>query len=113
MYISELFIMNYRSIEKEKISFKPGKNVLVGKNNSGKSNIVKALDLVIGEKSPVYQNINEKDFFAYSNNTEVKIKDAFFISVKLDGHDVNENLFKSIKGLWLSPIGKDNLLKDF
>ena len=50
MYISELLIMNYRSIEKEKINFKPGKNVLVGKNNSGKSNIVKALDLVLGKR---------------------------------------------------------------
>lgn len=113
MFISELLIRNFRSIEKEKISFRPGKNVLVGKNNSGKSNIVKALDLVLGEKSPVYQDINEKDFFTYYNGDEEKIKDTFFISVKLDGHDINENLFKSIKGLWLAPIAKNNLLVNF
>ena len=63
MFVSKLLIRNFRSIEKESIDFRPGKNVLVGKNNSGKSNIVKALDLVLGEKNPVYLDINEKDFF--------------------------------------------------
>ena len=113
MFISELLIRNFRSIEKDKISFKPGKNVLVGKNNSGKSNIVKALDLVLGEKSPVYQNVNEKDFFTYYSDEKEETKDAFFISVRLDGHDINENLFKSIKGLWLAPLGENNLIEDF
>lgn len=113
MFISELFIKNFRSIERGKINFNPGKNVLVGKNNSGKSNIVKALDLVLGEKNPVYQDVNEKDFFTYYSNGEEKTKDNFFISVKLDGHDINENLFKSIKGLWLVSLGENNLIERF
>ena len=41
MYVSKLLIRNFRSIEKQSLDFKPGKNVLIGKNNSGKSNIVK------------------------------------------------------------------------
>ncbi|WP_213818278.1 ATP-dependent nuclease [Garciella nitratireducens] len=111
MYISELLIMNYRSIEKEKINFKPGKNVLVGKNNSGKSNIVKALDLVLGEKNPVYRDVNDKDFFTFYNDNKEQTKDSFFISVKLEGNDINEKLFRGIKGLWLTPVGEENLIE--
>lgn len=113
MFVSKLLIRNFRSIEKESIDFRPGKNVLVGKNNSGKSNIVKALDLVLGEKNPVYLDINEKDFFTYYEDGDEKVKKAFFIAVKLEGNDINEELFKSISGAWLAPIGDKNLIEDF
>jgi putative ATP-dependent endonuclease of OLD family len=65
MYLSRVFIKNYRSIKKVDISFKRGKNVIVGRNNSGKSNIVKAIDIVLGEKSPDWdksENITEMIF---------------------------------------------------
>jgi len=47
------------------LRFTKGKNVIVGKNNSGKSNIIKAIDIVLGESSPAYQkyeNITINDF---------------------------------------------------
>ncbi len=113
MFVSKLLIRNFRSIEKESIDFRPGKNVLVGKNNSGKSNIVKALDLVLGEKNPVYLDINEKDFFTYYEDGNEKVKKAFFIAVKLEGNDINEELFKSISGAWLATVGDKNLIEDF
>ena len=46
MYISRVIIKNYRSIKDLTLSFNSGKNVIVGKNNSGKSNIIKAIDIV-------------------------------------------------------------------
>ena len=66
MHLSRLYIENYRSIEKIDLKFERGKNVIVGRNNSGKSNILKAIDLVLGEYSPTYnksENIVESDFF--------------------------------------------------
>jgi putative ATP-dependent endonuclease of OLD family len=42
------------------------KNIIVGKNNAGKSNIIKAIDLVLGESSPTWhksENITVNDFF--------------------------------------------------
>jgi AAA15 family ATPase/GTPase len=48
------------------ISFEKGKNIIVGKNNAGKSNIIKAIDLVLGESSPTWhksENITANDFF--------------------------------------------------
>ncbi len=66
MYLSQLIIRNYRSIKTLDVRFQKGKNVIVGRNNAGKSNIVKAIDLVLGESSPTYEkseNITENDFF--------------------------------------------------
>lgn len=65
MYLSRLFINNYRSIDRLDLRFREGKNIIVGKNNAGKSNIVRAIDLVLGENSPTYnksENITANDF---------------------------------------------------
>ena len=66
MHLSKLIISNYRSIKELSISFEKGKNIIVGKNNAGKSNIIKAIDLILGESSPTWhksENITTNDFF--------------------------------------------------
>jgi predicted ATP-dependent endonuclease of OLD family len=66
MHLSKLIISNYRSIKQLSLTFEKGKNVIVGKNNAGKSNIIKAIDLILGESSPTWQksdNITANDFF--------------------------------------------------
>lgn len=76
MYISKVKIKNYRSIKDLTINFNPGKNIIVGKNNSGKSNIIKAINIVLGENSPTYEkynNINENDFYCNGANYENKM----------------------------------------
>ena len=65
MYLSRLVIQNFRSINSLDVGFGPGKNVIVGRNNAGKSNIIKAIDLMLGEYSPTYhksESITENDF---------------------------------------------------
>ncbi|MBQ9280422.1 MAG: AAA family ATPase [Clostridia bacterium] len=79
MYISKVIIKNYRSIKDLTLNLNSGKNVIVGKNNSGKSNIIRAIDLVLGESSPTYakyNNVIESDF--YTNNSEVSNKIMIF-----------------------------------
>ncbi len=66
MHISRLYIKNFRSIGEIDLHLKKGKTVVTGKNNSGKSNLIKALDLVMGEYSPAWNksdNIGEADFY--------------------------------------------------
>ena len=59
VHICGLHIENYRSIINYDFSFSPDCNILVGQNNVGKSNLLKALDIVIGERS---QTLYPKDY---------------------------------------------------
>lgn len=76
MYLSRLYIENFRSIKKLDIRFEKGKNIIVGKNNSGKSNIIKAIDLILGKSSPTWNksdNITDNDFFEGITENEIFI----------------------------------------
>lgn len=53
----------FRSLGDVSVCFRPGLNVLVGKNNAGKSNIMKALNMLFGEKWPTYLDLSERDYF--------------------------------------------------
>ncbi|WP_266363287.1 ATP-dependent nuclease [Tellurirhabdus rosea] len=76
MFLSRLLIQNFRSIENLDIKLQKGRNVIVGRNNAGKSNIVKAIDLLLGEYSPTYnrsENITESDFFCGDKSKRIFI----------------------------------------
>lgn len=76
VHLSRLFIRNFRSIREIDLRFEPGKNVIVGRNNAGKSNIVRALDLVLGERAPDYakaENVSEKDFHTWKEDEDGEI----------------------------------------
>ena len=88
MYLSHVKIKHYRSIKQLALDFHKGKNVIVGKNNAGKSNIVKAIDLVLGEPAPAYhkyENLTTNDFHLGDTSQDV------IIWVQLT-RDENENL---------------------
>src|SRR5690554_2998757 len=76
MHLSKLIISNYRSIKELSVSFEKGKNIIVGKNNAGKSNIIKAIDLILGESSPTWhksENITANDFFNGQTENDIYI----------------------------------------
>lgn len=51
MYISELILENFRGFKDSKsILFNGGTNVIIGHNNAGKTSIIKALELLFGDK---------------------------------------------------------------
>lgn len=64
MRIAKVIIKNFRGIKNGEILF-PNHGVLVGDNNTGKSTILEAIDLVLGpdrmKRSPI---IDEHDFYA-------------------------------------------------
>lgn len=47
MYISNIEIQNFRNYKNIEIKFNDGVNVIIGHNNAGKSNLIKALSLVL------------------------------------------------------------------
>jgi len=52
MYISKILIKNFRNFKEKEILFNDGVNVIIGHNNAGKSNLLKALSLVIDNQKP-------------------------------------------------------------
>ncbi|MCE5295829.1 MAG: AAA family ATPase [Euryarchaeota archaeon] len=74
MRITKVHITNYRSIKHVEIDMN-GMMGLIGPNSAGKSNILKAINLVLGERYPTANSITRKDFFNedYSNQIEIKI----------------------------------------
>ena len=90
MHLARLYIKGYKSIKELDLRFDKGKNVLVGRNNSGKSNIVTALDLILGDTIPTSaksDNVSENDFHAWKEmiNGEIHIRsvDEMFIWCEL------------------------------
>ena len=64
MRLVEIKVQNYRSIDDVVISFPRNKPVvLFGPNNAGKSNILSAIDRLIGEKYPTYIEMLDSDYF--------------------------------------------------
>ena len=56
MFISKIRIKNFRNFVDSEIQFNEGVNVIIGHNNSGKSNLIRALSLVID-----YQGLKKLD----------------------------------------------------
>lgn len=70
MRVEKINIQKYRSIENVTISFPENKPVvLFGPNNAGKSNILSAIDRILGEKFPTYIEMLESDYFKRDKTT--------------------------------------------
>lgn len=71
MYISKIHIVGYRNFKDKEISFKEGINVIIGPNNAGKSNLLRALDLVLNTETT--KKLTLFDFCRDSNLNELKV----------------------------------------
>lgn len=83
MYISGIKIKNYRNFKNLDIEFNHGLNVIIGHNNSGKTNLIKALQLVLD------RNLKEKpllDDFC-KTNLDYTEPPSIEISVIIKEHD--------------------------
>lgn len=69
MYISHITVKGFRNFKYSEIEFNDGINVLIGHNNAGKTNLLKALQLVI-EPHYRYRRLNVNDF-----NRDISIED--------------------------------------
>lgn len=65
MKIARLEITNFRSIEHIDL-FPPSLCVLIGENNAGKSNILRALSLVLGDAWPSERHFSDDDFYNHT-----------------------------------------------
>lgn len=73
MRIARIRIENYRSIKS--LDFQPGMLcALVGENNAGKSNILRALNLILGEAWPTERMFSEEDFYNHDTTRDIVIE---------------------------------------
>lgn len=98
--IGKLIIENYRSIEKLEVELSM-LNALIGPNSSGKTNILKALDLVVGTTYPSVRSFDESDFYLHDTSRKILIEVRFQNSIQykeyniygfrltFDGNDMN------------------------
>ncbi|HEY5747624.1 MAG TPA: AAA family ATPase [Chryseolinea sp.] len=74
--LKSITIENFRSIGPETvdITFPADKPViLIGENNSGKTNIIRALELMLGEFHPKYKKLDDFDHFDRNPNNRINI----------------------------------------
>jgi len=97
MYISRIYMKNFRNFTEIDLALKDGVTCIVGENNTGKSNLIYGLRLVIDAGlSSTYRALNEQDFHSrtdYSKPTQVIISAEFS---DFRGNDASEALV----GLW-------------
>lgn len=70
MYISRIKISNFRNFKEKEIEFNDGVNVIIGHNNAGKTNLIRALSLVIDNQRP--KRLETDDFNKNVTITELK-----------------------------------------
>ncbi|HZL10659.1 MAG TPA: AAA family ATPase [Prolixibacteraceae bacterium] len=71
MYISKIEIENFRNFKCKDITFNEGVNVIIGHNNAGKTNLIKALSLVIDCQSS--KRLEVDDFNKHTSLAELKL----------------------------------------
>lgn len=72
MYISKILIKNFRNFKEKEIDFNDGVNVIIGHNNAGKTNLIKALALVIDNHGG--KRLEVDDFNKLTTLAELKSK---------------------------------------
>jgi predicted ATP-dependent endonuclease of OLD family len=72
MYISKIHINNFRNFKNKEVIFIDGVNVIIGHNNAGKTNLIKAISLVIDNERS--KRLNTDDF--NKNVTLEELKEA-------------------------------------
>jgi putative ATP-dependent endonuclease of the OLD family len=87
MLINRLIIKNFRSIKDLDIDLRKI-NALVGPNSAGKSNILKALNLIIGNTWPTTRAFDHGDFYCYDKSNPIIIEVRFSNPIQYYSLDV-------------------------
>jgi len=85
--IKQLIVENFRSIERLEVELTM-LNALVGSHSSGKTNILKALDLIVGTTYPSVRSFNESDFYLHNTSRTILIEARFQNPIQYRGYNI-------------------------
>lgn len=71
MYISKIHIQGFRNFKDQEVTFNDGVNVIIGHNNAGKTNLIRALALVIDYQG--IKRLDVEDFYKNIDLSEIKV----------------------------------------
>ena len=99
MHISRLQLINYRNFRCENVLFKKGVNTIIGENGSGKTNLFRAIRLLLDENlfRAAYR-LNESDFHRGLSDWR-----GHWIIISLEFEDVSQD--EAIQALFLHGTG--------
>lgn len=101
MRIARVHIENYRSIKKLDI-YPSNYCALIGENNAGKSNVLRAVNLVLGELWPTDRTFTQDDFYNQDTSRDIIIQVYFDepidawrnMSIKVHGFELRGKAYK-------------------
>lgn len=101
MYISKVSLINYRNFANANFNFKKGINTIIGENGSGKTNVFKAVRLLLEDASLQYAyKLTEGDF----NRTLDKNKwKGHWIIISIEFDELNDE--EAIQSLFIHGAG--------
>ena len=105
MYISKIEIENFRNFKSKEIVFNDGVNVVIGHNNAGKSNLIKALALVLdfqGTKRLEMDDFNKNITLTELKTSPPKISISIKINQSVD-EDLNSDDLVTV-GNWITKL---------
>ena len=77
MNVDRISILNYKSIQALDLDLSPRINVFIGANNVGKSNILSAMEWLMGPTYPTPNRLEKWDFFNGDEDLPLKIELSF------------------------------------
>jgi len=99
MYISRLQLVNYRNFAHADVIFKQGVNTIIGENGSGKTNILRAVRLLLDEGMiRLIYKLDEQDF-----HRGLKDWRGHWLIISLEFSEVSEH--ESVQSLFLHNAG--------
>ena len=110
MYIKEIKISNFRNFKNVSIPFHEGVNVIIGHNNTGKSNLLRAIGLVLGYRDGY--RLGTSDLF-YETDVAILQQESPRIQITLVLHkSKDEDLDSAEMGLFSDMMTDQNLCEE-
>lgn len=109
MYISKVSLINYRNFVNANFNFNKGINTIIGENGSGKTNLFKAIRLLLEDASMQYAyKLNEGDF---NRNLDKGLWKGHWIIISIEFDELNDE--EAIQSLFIhgSGIAEDDFVK--
>lgn len=118
MKLSKIQISNFKSIKDLTIEFpESGILVLVGENNAGKSNIIRAIDAICGDSWYGREKLEDHDYYLRNKENQIQINLFFdngrFVNFCPSPNDWGIKYFEDWSGRIKVPFGHPSIKEDF